>query len=316
MLNTMKEDGLTMSKSESISIVIPTKNRFDSLKRLLLSLYRQTAEINEIIIVDQSDFNCRSQLKFADTEIKIIYIYNPKITGLAQAKNLGVKASSGEYIFFFDDDLELMDDFVEDMVLKLRKYPFLFGLCGKQILQNETSRLYEVFRNIFKKGPYSYCYSRIARKNSDFSDDIEIRTKISGGITVYKKDVFSEFSFDENMIKYCLGEDHDFSYRVAKKYCVGFNKTALARHFHDSNGRLDYRQNFAAITCFYNYFYIKNCEKSDKPYLWWIKLGLILRAIFLGLAKRTVQPIKGIYDGEKMSKNKYVASPCIRLKDV
>ncbi|MDU1978898.1 MAG: glycosyltransferase [Clostridium sp.] len=304
-----------MWNKNTISVVIATKNRINSLNCLLKSIYQQTACIDEIVIVDQSDENNKNfLLATPNITTNVIYIYNPNITGLTQARNIGVKNSAGDFVFFFDDDLELLNDFIENMLSKMEKHKGIAGLCGKQIINKEKSKFYLVIRELFKKGPFSFYYEKGESKNKYkyIIDSIEIRTRISGGITVYRKEVLEEFIFDENMIKYCLGEDFDFSFRVSRKYYVGINTEALAYHHHDKSGRLDYKKDFAARICFYNYFFKKNCINSEKLYLIWIKLGLWIHAFGLLFVKRTVQPLQGILAGNRMSKNNFFDSPCIK----
>lgn len=297
-----------------ISIIIATKDRIKSLNRLLHSIYNQSIHVEEVIIIDQSKCNNAEFINHPSNSTNIIYVYDPNITGLTNARNIGVSRSCGDYIFFFDDDLELKSNFVENMAKKLDKYPDIYGLCGKQIVANEKSSAYKFFRELFKKGPYSTNYDKNTIKYRYKQDEIIINTKLSGGITVYRKEIFDSFSFDENMIRYCLGEDADFSYRVSRRFNVGINAEALAHHFHDTSGRLDYKSDFAARYCFYEYFYHKNCTKKEYKYLYLIKLGLIIHAIVLSIRNSSIGPIKGVFLGSEFVKNNYINSPCIRIK--
>lgn len=299
-----------MNHDVVISVIIATKERTNSLNVLLKSLETQTFLVDEVIIIDQSTLNNYDKIKSNGT-IDIHYIHNPAISGLTQARNVGIDNAKGDFIFFFDDDLELLNDFIENMMEKMMKHQDIVGLCGKQIVKKEKSQLYLFIREFFKKGPYSLNYKKDKKKYLD--DNIEIRTKISGGITVYRSNIFKKFRFDENMIKYCLGEDADFSYRISQKHNIGINYDARSYHHHDKSGRLDFVSDFAARYCFYKYFYEKNCNKAEAFYCYWIIFGLWINAVGVLFKTRNVDAIKGIIEGKKYVNNNYEDSPCIRI---
>ncbi|MCG5380811.1 glycosyltransferase family 2 protein, partial [Providencia rettgeri] len=95
-----------------ISIIIPTRNRIDKLKRAVLSVIGQidsTYDI-EILIVDDNDIDCTDDIlnllndiiNFVEIEINVIR--NSFNHSAANARNLGVEKSQGNFITFLDDD--------------------------------------------------------------------------------------------------------------------------------------------------------------------------------------------------------------------
>ena len=89
-----------------ISVVIPTHNRPDLLKRAVESVLKQTFQDFEIIVVSDgpNDQNKVIIEKFADPRIR--YFEHPFNKGAPAARNTGIKNSSGEFIAFLDDDDE------------------------------------------------------------------------------------------------------------------------------------------------------------------------------------------------------------------
>lgn len=89
-----------------ISVVIPTHNRAEALGRALDSVYSQkgVGEIFRIeaIVVDDASGDKTKEVAARYTGLR--YIRLPKNVGASAARNLGIKASSGEYIAFLDDD--------------------------------------------------------------------------------------------------------------------------------------------------------------------------------------------------------------------
>ena len=89
-----------------ISVIIPSKNRYQPLSQLLEDLAHQSTKPDEIIVVDQSD---KPYLKLECTHI----IDSGR--GPCRARNLGVKNSSGEILVFLDDDIRIDPDFIGNL---------------------------------------------------------------------------------------------------------------------------------------------------------------------------------------------------------
>lgn len=86
-----------------ISIVIPTFNRPDMLKRCINSICSLNYEDLEIIVVDDnSTENIYSDIIDGFDNIK--YIRNKKNLFASKSREVGFKASKGEYVIFCDDD--------------------------------------------------------------------------------------------------------------------------------------------------------------------------------------------------------------------
>lgn len=95
--------------SVTVSVIIATYRREAPLKRALESLINQTYVSVEIIVVDdnaESEWN--RKVKDIIDEMKLIhsikYIRNETNKGSAETRNIGIKAASGQYITFLDDD--------------------------------------------------------------------------------------------------------------------------------------------------------------------------------------------------------------------
>ena len=86
-----------------ISVIIPTYNRYEFLKRALSSVYAQIHLPKEIIVIDDGSTDNTSQIVQDFPDIKYIYQKN---AGVSSARNLGIKHSSNEWIAFLDSDDE------------------------------------------------------------------------------------------------------------------------------------------------------------------------------------------------------------------
>ena len=95
----------------TISAVIPTYNRSDSLLRTLRSLALQTELPDEVIIVDASDAVANEiELIHSLPTLNIKYIRSQP--SVCVQRNTGIKNATGSYVFLCDDDLEFPEDYV------------------------------------------------------------------------------------------------------------------------------------------------------------------------------------------------------------
>ena len=99
--------------STRVSLIIPTIQRYPYLRVLLEQLRHQTVAPTEIILIDQTPVIERDLdmvNDFADLPLKVIYLDKP---GQCTARNIGIKNSSGDYLLFLDDDVEVQPDTIE-----------------------------------------------------------------------------------------------------------------------------------------------------------------------------------------------------------
>ena len=92
-----------------VSVVLPIYNVEEYLNRAIESIVSQTYENLEIILVDDgSPDNCPAICDdWAKKDSRIRVVHKPN-DGLGMARNTGIEAATGDYIFFFDSD-----DYVE-----------------------------------------------------------------------------------------------------------------------------------------------------------------------------------------------------------
>jgi glycosyltransferase involved in cell wall biosynthesis len=104
----------------SISVVIPTRDRPDALRRCLHALSSQTvSEQLEVIVVDDGSGD-GDALAEAVSAWPATRLLRQSPSGPAAARNRGARAAKGSFICFTDDDCEPRADWVERLVTALR----------------------------------------------------------------------------------------------------------------------------------------------------------------------------------------------------
>lgn len=84
-----------------ISVVIPSYNRYDALKRALGSVYSQTLKPKEVIVIDDGSTDETSQIRNLFPQIRY---FCQKNGGVSSARNSGIKESACEWVAFLDSD--------------------------------------------------------------------------------------------------------------------------------------------------------------------------------------------------------------------
>ena len=96
----------------NISVIIPTYNNVHYIKDAIESVYSQTYDSFEIIVIDDGSID-NTRFILEPYLNKIQYLYQEH-TGVSAARNKGLSVSTGKYIVFLDsDDFFLPDKFIE-----------------------------------------------------------------------------------------------------------------------------------------------------------------------------------------------------------
>src|SRR3990167_7894784 len=96
-----------------VTVIIPTYNRFELLKKALVSVLNQSFEDFEVLIIDDCSQDQTSRIPEYSADSRIRYIKNDRNKGMSAVRNIGIRNSKGTYIAFLDDDDEWMPDKLE-----------------------------------------------------------------------------------------------------------------------------------------------------------------------------------------------------------
>jgi len=105
-----------------VTVLIPTLNRYPYLHVVLENLRAQSVRPHEIIVIDQSPLDRRDHTiatKFSDLPLRLMFQESP---GQCTSRNAGLRASTGDYILFIDDDDELGPSLIEDHLRNLERF--------------------------------------------------------------------------------------------------------------------------------------------------------------------------------------------------
>ncbi|MEO5357045.1 MAG: glycosyltransferase family 2 protein [Nitrospirae bacterium YQR-1] len=291
------------------SIIIPTYNRPDDLRNCIESLLKQTVPPSEIIIVDDGNLT-EPPLKTKCEELAIQYVYYKKDTpGLTASRNKGIGMSTGDIIFFLDDDVVLLPDYIEE-ILKIYESTGNVGGVGGAIANHKKLGFVQKLRKIMeipfmvsglregKVLPSGFCTS-FGTTPFEIKQVTEVDF-LSGGVCSFKKEVFNSFAFDsKHFLNYGLGEDKDFSYRVSKAFKLIYTPHARLYHYESPKMRPnDFKEGFMFVV-FTHYFFETHVKKHfiQWVFFYYAFLGYVLLRMFVCAVspkKDNIDKLKGL----------------------
>ena len=196
------------NNSVLISLIIPVYNVEKYLRACLDSVLNQSYKNLEIILVndgstDSSRLICE-EYKLRDSRIKLI---NQKNKGLSSARNVGIKAATGEYLSFVDSDDELRKDYVSYLYSLIKKSstkktPVKISICP-HYLKKESGELKNFNSENFPSRLFSV---ETALKNmlNERGFNLQSTSKL------FSRDLFKKIRFPEAK----LHEDVGTTYRL------------------------------------------------------------------------------------------------------
>lgn len=302
-----------MNETPKISVVIATKNRFHDIIKCLESILIQTLLPDEIVIVDSSDTQeLKSKIKeFKSEKTKIIYLHTK--AGMTYQWNTGVKNSCGDIVFILDDDTILENAFIKEIVnvFENDKEKKIGGVCGDVItIKNQNHSIIHsilatisrpigitlatvFFLNKIGNGKFRLSGFPTHRYGTDKIANVEC---LPGGLTAYRKEVFKEFTFDEN-IRFMA--DEDFSYRVSRKYQNVYTPYAKIVHNVSPAAREKAYLRRKMLIQSYCYHFKKNLPQTFKhKFAFYMSIcGLFVREMMSMVRRRNADGLKGLFDG-------------------
>jgi glycosyltransferase involved in cell wall biosynthesis len=194
--------------SVKVSIIIPTYNVECYIEECLLSVLNQTYSNFEILLVNDCTPDNSMEVVHRvinnharGSQIQILEHNHNK--GLSAARNTGVKASTGDYLFFLDSDDEITYSAIESLVLSIEGFQgegVDFAIGGVQVI---GSSLYSPLLS-----------NRKLHSNRDIFTDFVLR---KWNVMACNKLINKEFFLKNSMWfkEGLLHEDELFSFRLA-----------------------------------------------------------------------------------------------------
>lgn len=181
-----------------VSIIIPIYNVEKYLEQCLYSVVNQKYRNIEIICVDDgsldNSIDILNDFNSNDDRVKIIRQENG---GLSKARNTGIDASSGLYLYFLDSDDWMDLNAIYNLINAALEYK-VSVISGSVVCYNEDTKLYNPYKKNRKVGLINL------EKSGLYSLEVVVCNKL------YHSSIFDKFRFTEGMYY----EDEDLYWRL------------------------------------------------------------------------------------------------------
>ena len=226
---------------EEISVIIPTYNRCDLLKRAINSVIKQTITPKEIIIVDNGSTDQTYQM--VSSLFPEINYFIEKKRGVSAARNKGILESKSKWIAFLDSD----DAWKPTKLEKQMEY---------SVFNQDKYRIIHTDENWYRNKKFLNQLKKHKKSGGNiFKNSLQLCC-ISPSSVVLKKQIFDDYGlFDENL-EVC--EDYDMWIRITAKEEVGFLDSPLVLKYGGHSDQLS--KKFWGM----DRFRIKSLEKNLK----------------------------------------------------
>jgi glycosyltransferase involved in cell wall biosynthesis len=302
-----------MTRAElKISAVVPTYNRKSSLMRLLKSLNESKFLLKEVIIVDAGNQRLTEQELFIFDRLSIKYFF--EIPSVCIQRNRGIGEASGDWIFLCDDDMEMPDNYLENIVKHIDTHDQVEAVSGL-VLQKEygkwthhypvTSTIDLLLRFIFQLSIWgeiqvkakncilNYIKKFYLKKGNHLSRaGWPVVTNFSGtyfetpyygiGASVIKKNVLRDFPYDDVLDPRGIGDNFGVATSLGKEIHV-MTGNVIYHHrssAESSNELISYYRRTLAL----HYFLKTKARLKHVNILWfmWSVLGNFTISFFSG----------------------------------
>jgi glycosyltransferase involved in cell wall biosynthesis len=126
-----------------VSVVVPTRNRAELLRRALATVRAQTYDHIEVIVIDDASTDDTPAVldRIAEKDERLRILRTDQRCGGAAARNLGIRAARGAFVAFLDDDDEWLATKLEQQLAVAGRVPEAGVIyCGVAIVDDHGQR--------------------------------------------------------------------------------------------------------------------------------------------------------------------------------
>nr|WP_233513449.1 glycosyltransferase family 2 protein [Micromonospora craterilacus] len=200
----------------TVSVIVPTHNSAKTLGACLEAIHRQRHPVTEVIVVDDASTD---DTRAIAQRFPCRLLVTDQNAGPAAARNRGIRASTGELLFFLDSDCAPEPDALSNALAILRDQPDVACVHGIYALEP-----------LIDDGPveaYRLTHGHYWRLRNVG----RVRTTLFA-ICLIRREVFTSVGlFDE---KLRASEDVELGDRMGDRYGIVLTDTVVCRHDDDS----------------------------------------------------------------------------------
>jgi glycosyltransferase involved in cell wall biosynthesis len=211
-----------------LSVVIPTYQRPELLRRCLESLREQDLDAQrfEVVVVDDGSGDATSDVLATAASSNVVALTQPRNAGPAAARNRGVQAAGGELVLFLDDDVAATSDLLAThLAIHQQHNDPRLGVLGR--IDWDPTLTVTPFMHWLDTSGLQFAYDTWLREGPV---DPPYGAFYTANLSMHRELLVAEDGFDERF-PYPAFEDIELAFRLTKR---GFHLDyrPSARGFH------------------------------------------------------------------------------------
>ena len=200
----------------TVSVIIPTHNRAELLKRAINSVLRQTFEDFELIVVDDASSDNTPEVVEGIKDGRIQYVRLKKNSGGPVARNTGIKRARGRFIALLDDDDEWLPNRLE---LQIEKF---------ESLEKDVGVVYGGFYYV-SQDTGEILGKRLPRYRGDVYAYFLKENFVGSPTLLIRRECFKKAGLFDPKLK--SSQDWDMWLRIAKYYKFDYVPAVVAKYY-------------------------------------------------------------------------------------
>ena len=288
----------------TVAAIIPTKNRASLLAGIVERLLAQTATIDELVIVDQSDTDdgriaVRRVLEAAPASRRpaLDHVWDRAINGAAAARNVAFDRAHSDVLLCVDDDMEPAPDAIERLLQHLAAEPQLAAVTPVITNYEAPALTHRLVSQIFFRGPFHDDRQPVYWRGAGQRERLVDVGMLGAGMIAIQRSALAHIRFDPRYRGASLGEDLDLSWALRARG----GKLAIATDahvIHRKAPRPASRHEEAMLTS-WGFVYAKHQPKTlaNRLAFAWFVTGVATTAAVAALRARSLTPLRSVRAG-------------------
>ncbi len=236
-----------------VSVILPTYNRAEILKKAIDSVLAQTYQKLELVVVDDGSTDNTQELVRSYDDSRVRYVYTELNRGAAAARNYGIAQASPEaaYIAFEDSDDLWHPDKLEKQIREMEKHPEA-GFCYHKIAYDMGGGYQAILPD--ERLP-------LEKKQGEIYTQLLYDNLVDCPSMLIRRELLDQIGGFDEMLKAL--EDYDLVLRLAKAAPAAFVNEVLLDSSYSTTGVSGSVVNYLTASCILVGKYKKDYLNTD-----------------------------------------------------
>lgn len=218
------------------SVVVLNWNGQRFLKECLASLREQTFTDFETILVDNgSTDGSLEYVRHEFPQVRVIALSHND--GFAGGNNVGIRASTGQYVALLNNDTKAHPRWLESLKMTLDAHPQI-GFCASKILLYDQPDIIDSAGDLFYNCGVGEKRGRSQKDDERFAEPMPV-FGACGAAALYRRSMLEDIGlFDEDFFAYAEDVDLSFRAQLSGYQCLYVPEAVVYHHLQGSFGAL------------------------------------------------------------------------------